>query len=482
MPEIISYPLPQAYIGQLYSWQVPVQSLPGSEAIFFNVRGLPPGLTYNTTTGVISGRPTSSRRGGYAVTMRAANAKGYARADTQTLIVNALPQGCVGTFAGPMARSPLNDTLGGRFALTTSATGYCSGSITLGAQAVMRFTHQLLFSDGGGDMILRANIPGLTLADKTVLTAYVEVFAIEQRAVLTLVHPSLGTTLQVPAWRNPWNTTTNRATSFAAHYTARLDVGTGGTVSPGGYGYTSFTISNAGTLTFAGRLPDGNAISGGSFVSTEGEIALFNLLYSTNNRGSHVGQFLIAPATPMTENTLTGTTTWSKPATLRTTSTDTVYKNGFGPLAVTADGGVYVAPAKGAIVPGFSAVAVGQTNAKLNFTLGNLDMEDKEFTQLLCISIPSAISLINTAVIAPPITNTTKMTTFTASSGLFSGSYIIPGTTNALNRPANFYGQLVKIGATTQGYGYFLLPQLTAADETVTSAPMSSGRVILGSP
>ena len=84
-----------------------------------------------------------------------------------------------------------------------------------------------------------------------------------------------------------------------------------------------------------------------------------------------------------------------------------------------------------------------------------------------------------TAIPFAPISNTTKMTTFTASSGLFAGSFTINGTTTALNRPAPFYGQLVKIGATTQGYGYFLLP--TATPKISTSSKLS-GRVVLGVP
>ena len=80
------------------------------------------------------------------------------------------------------------------------------------------------------------------------------------------------------------------------------------------------------------------------------------------------------------------------------TSTDTVYKNGFGPLTVTAAGSPYVAPVKGAIVPGFSGVSMTPTNAKLNFTLGNLNVEGKEFTQALTIANPSATGLTNTAI------------------------------------------------------------------------------------
>jgi hypothetical protein len=83
------------------------------------------------------------------------------------------------------------------------------------------------------------------------------------------------------------------------------------------------------------------------------------------------------------------------------------------------------------------------------------------------------------AVITAPITNTTKVTTLTAATGLFAGSFQINGATTALHRPAPFFGQIVKIGATTEGYGYFLLPTATAK---ITTSPKLSGRVVLGVP
>jgi len=477
--------LPAATLGQAYFYQIPVQFAFGAPATSFLITGaLPSGMTYSKTTGIISGRPTATTKPlGYPLIIKAGNAKSYGPSASATLMVNVLPPTAVGTFAGPMERSSLNDFLGGRFDLTTSGNGTFSGSITLGARAKISFKNQPLLSAGAGDVILRANIPGVTLADKTPLTAYVEIFAIEQRAVLTLVHPN-GTTQQTIAWRNPWLLSktpelNNPATPFAATYTARLDGGIGGTLWPSGYGYASFTVKTDGTLTLAGKLPDGSAISGGTFVSKDGEIALFNLLYS--NRNTHVGQLVITPASPVTSNTLAGTTSWWKPAPLAN-STDTIYKGGFFGVTVTFAGAPYVAPAKGAIVPGFTAVAPGSTNAKLNFTLGNLDVEAKEFTQLLRIASPNASRLTNTAIPSLPLTNTTKVTTFTASSGLFTGSFTIPGASAVLNRPAPYFGQIVKIGATTQGYGYFLLPTVPTGSQKVTTSPKLSGRVVLSVP
>ncbi len=465
--------MPAATIGQAYLYQLPVQSIVGAPATSFSVTGaLPTGLVFNTTTGMLSGRPTVTKVGGYALSFKAINAKASSALAPATLIVNAVPTNAVGVFVGPVERSPLNDNLGGRFDLTTTAAGGFSGSLTLGARAKLPITAQLLQSAGAGDVILYGNIPGLTMADKTPLTAYIEVFVLEQLARLTLIHPN-GTTLVIPAWRNQWDKV-KLATAYAAYYTMRLDPELVGN-PPRGYGYASFTVKTDGTLTLAGKLPDGSDVTGSTFVGPEGQILLFNLLYT--NRGSHVGQFTLTPASPVTNNTVSGATSWFKPGPLLPTSTDTVYKDGFGPLTVTAAGGVYVPPAKGLRVMGLGTVP--NPNAKLNFTLGGLA---PEFTQLLNIVNPSATGLTNTAVITAPITNTTKVTTLNAATGAFVGSFQINGAAAALNRPAPFFGQIVKIGATTEGYGYFLLPTVPVPPKTVTTSPKQSGRVVLGLP
>lgn len=121
----------------------------------------------NSATGIISGRPTVTKSTGYALTIKALNAKGGSAAAIATLVVNAVPATAVGVFVGPAERSLLNDNLGGRFDPTTSAAGAFSGSVTLGARAKLSFTNKLLVSSGAGDVILRGDVTGFTMADKT---------------------------------------------------------------------------------------------------------------------------------------------------------------------------------------------------------------------------------------------------------------------------------------------------------------------------
>lgn len=468
-PQIIEpLTLPAATIGQAYFYQIPIASVVGAPATAFTVGGLPPGMTWDKLTGIIFGRPTASTKPlGYPLTIKASNPSSSDSA-TATLKVNGVPTTAVGIFAGPLERSPLNDNLGGRFDLTTTATGLCSGSITLGARAKLGFTKQLLLSAGQGDAILRVNIPGITLADKTPITAYLEVFAIDQTARLTLLHTN-GTTLLATAWRNTWSKT-KLASIYAATYTARLDPANVGN-SPRGYGFATLIVKPDGTLTLTGKLPDGSGLTQAGFVGPEGQITLFSLLHA--KRGSLVGPMQLTPGTPVANNTLGGTLDWFKPGPLPK-STDTVYQAGFGPLNVTVDGSPYAAPSKGQRVMGLGTTP--NPNAKLDFTLGGLA---PEFAQLLHITNPSVTGLTNKGMLTLPLTNTTKLTALDAAKGMFKGSFVINGASKALDRPAPFEGLIVKIGATTQGYGFFLLPTVSTK---ISTSPKLSGRVVLGEP
>ncbi|MBL9114244.1 MAG: CHRD domain-containing protein [Verrucomicrobiaceae bacterium] len=427
VPQLDTLVFPPATIGQTYYYKVPVQNISGAPATSFSLTGtLPKGIVFNKTTGVFSGRPTASKPGGYSLTVRAINSKGPSLPATDILTVNIVPSTAVGTFAGPIERSTtINNNFGGRFDLTTTATGSFSGSITLG-NVKRSFKNQLLLSSGTGDVILRGNIPGLKDPANRPMTAYVEVFATEQLARLTLID-FMFSPFQSDAWRKA-------PTATAATYTLRLDPGTV-VGAPQGYGFSTLKASARNSVTITGKLPDGSSLTGSTFIGANGQVLIFQMLYK--NKGSLVGQYLL------TGTDITGTLTWNKLLT-----TGTIYKDPFGPINVTAAGGAYT---------GFSL-----PNAKLTFTLGGLT---PDFSQLLTISPTRVVA------ITAPVTNSTKLTSPIPATGAFNGSFISNGLT------APYVGQFVKIGATTEGYGYFLLP--TASGST---APKLSGKVMLGTP
>ncbi|MBL9115344.1 MAG: immunoglobulin domain-containing protein [Verrucomicrobiaceae bacterium] len=430
--------LPPAYIGQNYFYQLPVVNTAGAPAVSFSVSGtLPSGITFNKTTGVLSGRATVTKSAGYALSFKAINASGTSLPATATLTVNVVPPTAIGTFAGPMARSSFNAGFGGRFDLTTTAAGTFTGSITFGS-VKRSFKSQLLLSAGAGDAILRGNIPGIKLANNTLLTAYIEVFAVEQLARLTLIDPT-GTTELHTAWRKA-------PTATLANYTLRLDPGLV-TGAPHGYGFTTLKATAKNSVTISGKLPDNATLTGSTFIGANGQVLIFQMLYK--NKGSLVGQY------QLTGSDISGALTWNKLLT-----TGTIYKDPFGPLAVVADGGIYLPPGPGQLAM--------PASSKLTFS--NFGLSSSSFDQLVTISNPKATGLTNTAVPTPPVALSTKITKFDVKTGIMTGTF------QEDTRLATWSAQLVKIGSNTKGYGYSLM------DDGPPPAQKLSGKVVLGPP
>jgi hypothetical protein len=482
VPQLGTITLPEATVGQGYYYQIPVVDAPGAPVQKFIVTGLPDGLSVDADTGLITGRPMALNRNGFTVRFSAMNASGTSTVTTATLTVNALPATALGQFTGFIQRSVLNENLGGKFDLRCTANGMVSGSLLLGAKRIP-FVNELLVSYGKTDIMLRTDLAQVKMVDGTPLVAYFEVSAAEQYARLTLVHPD-GTTQVTRLWRNPWVSDVNPALyraafRYAAQYSLRLDAGDGGAVSPSGYGFAHFTVGSFGELTMMGKLPDGNVITTSTFVGERGEVLLHQLV--DGEKGSCLGQLTITPATNVMDNVLIGLVSWSKPAVARST----IYKDGFLLRKVLAEGGVYVPPAAGQRLLALPAVVAPALNAELSFDLGGV----VPFAQSFRITNPSATGLTNTATVdaynprlsVNPNPNVMKVTALDVSKGTFSGSFMMVGSTSSQHRPAVFHGQVVKIGAETQGWGFFLLPSAPVGREPVASTPKLSGAVELKS-
>jgi len=221
-----------------------------------------------------------------------------------------------------------------------------------------------------------------------------------------------------------------------------------------------------GTLTISGKLPDGSALGSSTFVGANGEVLIYQSLNS--NRASCFGKLVIdaTGANKPLDNTLTGTLTWRKPASLPAAK-DYIYGSGFGittPLSLEVKGGTFIAPPKG----GRLLDALDQPdNAQLFFGTAGAD---GGFPQLLRITNPNAVTgTTNVATMSATNPNIVAMPTLTFGTGVFAGSYKLAGPRNS-----TFFGEVVTIGATTAGYGFHLLPTTTAA-----TSPKLSGKVDL---
>lgn len=473
----------EAIVSGFFSLAIPLVDGPAT----FTATDLPPGLTIDNVTNLISGTPTTA--GTYNVVLRAKNAAGPLATDsagiaaataTCTIHVSALDSNLIGTYHGLISPSQVayltpNLNIGARLELTTTGVGAVTGQIIEGSTKVS----------------LKGQLAA-TVADPDHPVAILTLIGPKTRLPMTLnvTLDKASNTLAghlyrldtfpartpVEAWRSTW-TATNPATEYAALHTLAIENVSTTQPSPDGFGFGSFTPGlNTGLLTLKGTLADGSSLVCSTFIGPAGQVLCYQALYA--NRGSCVGKLTVTPGTPApTNNTLLGQFTWLKPAPLAT-SKDLIYRAGFGPLSLDVAGSAYPAPAAGERVLGLPAATAPATNAKLAFTLGGLDTSlpaSLEFEQPLTITNPSATGFTNVASIPAPI-NSTTLPTLTAATGAFAGSFTIPGTTAALNRKATFNGQIVKVSGVTTGYGHFLLPTITPV---VTTSPRLSGRVEL---
>jgi len=113
---------------QSFSLTIPTTNPPVTYSVTSGT--LPPGITINQATGVLSGVPTKG--GTYTLVIKATNLKGNSSTPSFTINIAALQAGIVGAFHGHIERSSTvnltpNPSLGARFQMTTNANGTATG-------------------------------------------------------------------------------------------------------------------------------------------------------------------------------------------------------------------------------------------------------------------------------------------------------------------------------------------------------------------
>jgi len=466
---------PNGMVGSLYYYKIPVDANVLRTPAKYTVTGLPTGLLLNAVTGEITGRPLTAKL--WPITIKLTNPAGSSATISSSITIQSIPGGAVGSFLALVDRDAgLAANQGGLVSLTSLATGAYSGKLTLGT-AVYPFLGGKLdigldftgaaFNHTNNIVILRKGLPSLTLS-----------FDVDPVTSLLTGHLSDGGSVNaaVTGFRNTWNATSAKPDHYTGYYTFTLTPPAQPPSGPGhppGYGYGSFIVSAAGALTVSGKQGDGTAYTTPGFLGPNGEVLIYQGLYSTTG-GSVAGQLTVTPggvAPVYASSTVAGTPSLLKGSQTAIATAHT-YRDGFGPISITAAGTKYTTVTTGQNLLGVDTLT---NDAAFTFTGASVETAVQNPSILVRISDKN--------VIIPPTlasgNNPAKLTaTVSASTGVFSGSFTLvddtdPSPTRLVNltRTGSFGGIVVRDPAGLGvGHGWFLLPQLSGSPTTSTAA------------
>ncbi|MDB6118034.1 MAG: hypothetical protein JWO08_1815, partial [Verrucomicrobiaceae bacterium] len=428
----------------------------------YNITGLPLGMTYDTKTGLITGRPQAG--GGTSITLKikVGNVAGtMTTALTVTIPIETFPALVKGAFRGLADRSTttLNDNLGNYFQADVTALGSLSGKLFRGTTAYP-FTTRFVDTTTGS-LFATADVkisrPGTTPLTLTI------VFDGNTGAVTGNLTDGTDTT-PITGVRSPWIATgvgANPATAYAKAYTAALqlpDAQTGDGAYPQGDAYAVASITNAGAASGAVRLADGTKVTFSTLLGGAGQLPLHVGAYA--NTGSLHGWSTIT----------SGTGNWDGipgffKAMQRRESTTRSYKSGVPLHTLTLIGGTWTKPTAAALLLGVtdSGATVGANNARIEFTEGGISSSHLAVAGKY--AVPLRIKAPASAFVLPPVAgNPGKLTLAFATlltgeiTGTFTTTDANPNGGAAVPRTVSYYGVIVQ--RLNRGRGHFNLARL----------------------
>ena len=483
----MSLTLPEGIIGMSYDALIPVPAEVLQTPNSFT-GALPAGLKMDAKTGRITGIPTKASKdqiNGDEITLVIGNEFGSGPVKPR-LRIKPLPSGIEGIFNGPVPRgSELGGLLGGRIDLAILATGSYSGKLTLGAESLLINGVLTVASTSATSATGRFLIKPKAGPPAGIMVAFqVNDGGDADPATASIEGGKEGSAISFTAWRNKWLAIVP-GDPFVGYYTHGFALSGADELNPAiphGTSHGSFTITADGKLTLTIKMSDGEVVNTASHVGPDGQILVYQLLYTTLLKGSVQGVMNIQSGGD-TRLTGTGTVSWMRPE--NRAVANRLYDDGFGPILLNVIGGRYRVPDKTELVMGLDPASGSPLkNARLTFDqlLGadplavnaDVDVEVKigGITKIATSPNPKAVSL-----------------SITPATGAFKGRYTTldndPRSTAAtppkLTRIVDFQGFIMNDEGTLHGRGYFLrdaLPTVPPATTPATS-PRHSGGVQL---
>ncbi len=473
----IDLSMQEARVGEAYQTFIPVPAGPLQRPNSFSGR-MPPGLSLDAKTGVISGKPTTPSRNqvqGDEITFIAGNEFGKATLKTR-LLIKPLPDGVAGSFTGLVHRgSQLGGDTGGRIDFTIQPTGSYSGKAVIGPDTLSFNGIVDVYNVPPGTMTyLMFSLKPRHLGSALIFSLRIEDAGDEDPTTSAVEERG-----QFFAWRNKW-LPPESSDDFKGYFTFGIRTSADEGNVPRGHGFGSITVDAKGGSLTAGRLADGEGFTCSAFISPMGEVPLYQTLYTTPIKGSVLS--VLSLPNPLTSPNIQGIVSWLRPAS--DPKKNRIYASGFGPLSLDAFGRSYTGPDSKTIPMSLSAATgTPPANAALHFdtTLG----EDPLPVQAdVTLAVKAGGS---TTVNKPNLKNVSF--SLTPATGAFKGSYTTkdsdprpaPPTRPQVSRKVDYQGLIVNDNGTLSGVGFFLRDALPKADgsTTPTTSPKDSGKVLL---
>jgi hypothetical protein len=426
-------------------------------AVKYYVSGLPKGLKLNSTTGQITGTVTASP-GSYTVTYWTQSGKLKSAIVTTVIVVPPYPAALTGDFEALLTDG--SDVPVAKLQLTIGSTGLYTGKLTSGAAAVNTLKGSLVSLD---DTTATSTIE---IKRKGFATSTLS-FTVKAATVDATLKVVGGATLGTAVDGVKVATT---SIDWAGTYTLAFDApallnNADAPPIPAGSGYASVNIASNGVMTITGKNADGTPLT----ASLASDSTATYRLYAKPNTGigSYVAGWLVMSerATDLGVYHADAGDNQDLYWGLTASSKNTAYRDGFGPLGLTARmepwANLFAPTLQIDSLAGTGIFGVNITGAGISNSGGNTNQ------------LPTSLQLMLGGQIGLTSANLSGWSVnVNTSTGVYTGSFTV---TDTLTRKVSFSGVMLQLpdDDTTFkfGQGFFLLPS------TVKKGPALSGAI-----